>query len=74
MEAHLETAWTLNTACGAADMFWTSSVLINPGVMRVLYIFVGKAVVVGSLVFLSGTGRVKRYGMYSEESLGVLMY
>jgi len=68
VEAHLETAWTLNTACGAADIFWTSSVLISPGVMRVLYTFVGKAVMLVSEVFLSGTGRVNRYGMYSEES------
>jgi hypothetical protein len=28
----------------------------------------GKAVVFDSLVFLSGTGRVKRYGICSEES------
>ena len=31
--------------------------------------FAGNAVVIGSEVFLSGTGRVNLYGIVSEESL-----
>jgi hypothetical protein len=49
-------------------MFWTSSVLIKPGLSRVFHMFVGNAVVIVSEDFLSGTGRVNRYGIYSEES------
>lgn len=49
-------------------MFCTCSVLINPGLIKVFQTFVGKAVVIGSRVFLSGIGRVKRYGIVSEES------
>jgi hypothetical protein len=60
VDAHLETAWTLNTACGAADMFWTTSVLIRPGLIRVFQTFVGYAVVISSEVFLSFTGSVNR--------------
>lgn len=41
VEAHLETDWTLNTACGAAEIFWVSSVLIRPGFIKVLYTSVG---------------------------------
>jgi hypothetical protein len=36
VDAHRDTACTRNTACGAAEMFCTSSVLMRPGVMRVL--------------------------------------
>jgi hypothetical protein len=43
-------------------------VLIRPGLINVFHIFAGNAVVRGSELFLSGTGRVNRYGMYSEES------
>lgn len=60
VEAHLETARTRKTACGAAEMLCTSSVLISPGLMRAFQILVGNAVVTGSAFFLSGTGRVKR--------------
>lgn len=60
VEAHLDTACTLNTACGAAEIFCTSSVLMSPGDMRVFHGFVGNAVVMGSAFFLSDTGRVKR--------------
>ena len=43
--------------------------LINPGFMRDFHMFAGNAVVIGSEVFLSGTGRVNLYGIVSEESL-----
>jgi hypothetical protein len=39
-------------------MFWTSSVLIKPGCMRVFQILFGKDVVIKSEDFFSGTGRV----------------
>jgi hypothetical protein len=68
VEAHLETACTLKTAWGAAEIFWTSSVLMRPGFIRAFQIFVGKAVVIGSVLVLIGTGSVNRYGIYSEES------
>ena len=68
MEAHLETACTLKTACGAADILWTSSVLINPGLIKVFQILFGNAVVIASELFLSFTGRVNLYGIYSDES------
>jgi hypothetical protein len=68
VEAHLDTACTLNTAWGAADIFWTSSVLIRPGFIRAFHTFVGNAVVIGSELVLVGTGSVNRYGIYSEDS------
>jgi hypothetical protein len=49
-------------------MFWTSSVLIKPGFINAFHMLVGNAVVIGSDVFLSGTGRVNRYGICSDES------
>lgn len=36
VDAHREIGRTLNTACGAAEMFWTSSVEMRPGWRRVL--------------------------------------
>lgn len=42
--------------------------LINPGLINVFHTFAGKAVVIGSEVFLSGTGRVNRYGIVSDGS------
>jgi len=51
VEAHLDTACTLNTACGAAEIFWTSSVLMRPGDIKVFQTLAGKAVVSNSFVF-----------------------
>ncbi len=42
--------------------------LIRPGFINVFHMFVGKAVVIGSVLALLGTGSVNRYGIYSDES------
>jgi hypothetical protein len=61
LAAHRETACTLKTACGAAETFCICSVLIKPGAIKALWIFIGKEVVSKLLEdFFSGTGIVNR--------------
>lgn len=74
VDEHLDMDWTLKTACGAADIFRTSSVVIKPGCNSVLYTFDGKAVVTKLVEpFLSGTGTVNRYGRGSSFCCSALM-